>query len=246
MSVPSTRDQLKAYCLRELGAPQIKINIDDEQLDDRLDEALSLYQLFHFDGIEKVYLKHQITADDIANTYIQMPDSVVSVERVLPITSGTTRITMFDLMYQLRLNDIQTFTSTSMIDFYLIQRHMRLIDMMFNGDPGSRFNVKSGKLYIEWNWGVTLKEGEFTVIECNRILDPNDFPKIYNDWWLRRYLTQLIKRQWGQQLKKFTVTLPGNVTYNGQQIYDEADAEIKRLEIELRETYEEPPRMMVG
>ena len=247
MALPASRDQMKDWCLRQLGFPVLDINVDDDQVEDRIDEAFSYFQQFHFDGVERWYLKHQVTSTDITNEYIPIPDSIIGVSRIFPIGSTNASINMFDLRYQLRLHELYDFTSTSYVNYALTMQHIRTLDMLFSGETPIRFNRHTNKLYIDQNWLSGIDAGEWIVIEGHIILDPDTYTKVYGDRMLLKYATALIKRQWGNNMKKFDkMQLPGGITMNGQQIYDEAVQEIKELEDLIRDTYEEPPQFLVG
>jgi len=247
MALPASREQMKDWCLRDLGFPVIDINVDDDQVDDRVEEAFSYFQQFHFDGVERWYLKHQITQTDIANEYISIPDSIIGVNRIFPIGSTNASVNMFDLRYQLRLHELYDFTSTSYVNYVLTQQHIRTLDMLFSGETPIRFNRHTGKLYIDQNWISGVQAGEWIIIESFIIIDPNTYTKVYGDRMLLKYATALIKKQWGNNMKKFGgMQLPGGITMNGQAIFDEAVQEIKDLEALIRDTYEEPPQFLVG
>ena len=247
MALPASREQMKDWCLRDLGFPVIDINVDDDQVDDRVEEAFSYFQQFHFDGVERWYLKHQITQTDIANEYISIPDSIIGVNRIFPIGSTNASVNMFDLRYQLRLHELYDFTSTSYVNYVLTQQHIRTLDLLFSGETPIRFNRHTGKLYIDQNWISGVQAGEWIIIESFIIIDPNTYTKVYGDRMLLKYATALIKKQWGNNMKKFGgMQLPGGITMNGQAIFDEAVQEIKDLEALIRDTYEEPPQFLVG
>jgi len=247
MSIPSTREQFKDWCLRELGFPVIEINVDDDQVEDRIDQALQYYQQFHFDGVERWYLTHEITSTDMTNKYITIPDSIIGVNRIFPIGSTNASVNMFDLRYQLRLHELYDFTSTSYVQYALTQQHIRTLDLLFSGETPVRFNRHTNKLFIDQNWISGVTPGEWIVIESFIIIDPNTYTKVYNDLMLKRLATAYIKKQWGNNMKKFGgMQLPGGITMNGQQIYTEAMDEIKELEQLIRDTYEEPPQFLVG
>jgi hypothetical protein len=247
MALPASRDQMKDWCLRQLGFPVIEINVDDDQVEDRIDEAFSYFQQFHFDAGERWYLKHQITSTDIANEYIPIPDSIIGVNRIFPIGSTNASVNMFDLRYQLRLHELYDFTSTSYVNYVLTQQHIRTLDMLFSGETPIRFNRHTNKLYIDQNWISGVQAGEWIIIEGFIVLDPETYTKVYGDRMLLKYATALIKRQWGNNMKKFAgMQLPGGITMNGQAIYEEATQEIKDLEDLIRDTYEEPPLFLVG
>ena len=270
MSKPYSRQTLVDYCLRALGAPVIEINVDDDQLGDRLDEALQFYQEYHSDAVIKRYRKYQITELDIVNVFISIPDTFLTISRVLPFDSNTAGSGDFNVEYQMMLNGLFDLNKSagSMLNYSMTQQHLALIDQMFDGkDQTTRFNRHIGQLFIETRWGTDLKEGDWIIFEGYEMVVPKtnahgEFygsgtdanapelvtsTKVYNDMFLKRYLTALIKRQWGINIKKFDgMQLPGGVTMNGQQIYDEANEEILKIEEEVQLKYEMPPAFYVG
>jgi hypothetical protein len=231
----STRQGLIEYCLRELGEPVVEINVDEQQVEDRVDEAIEFFRQYHYDGIEKVYLKHLVTADDIAQKSIPTNDLIYGVTRVFPIAAGTsTSKSIFDLQYQLRLNDLYDLTSTSVIYYSMVMSHLALLDLTLNGHPIYRFNRLTNRLYIEENWVENIGEGTYILVECYRALDPAIVPRMYNDTWLKHYVTALIKKQWATNLKKFSgMQLPGGVTIDGDKLYQEAKEEIEKLQEDM-------------
>ena len=317
----ASRQQLKEYCLRELGAPVIEINCDDDQLEDRIDEALEYWRLYHPEGIERVYLKHRITAStltlttpvadqfalnsvvigqtsgaralvtsqtdkksqgteliikgvsgtfvsgeviladtglqavlaadpltlgDIDRKYITLPDAVYGVVRLVPFAGTQTSKSMFDIQYQLRLNDLYDLTSTSIIYYKMVMGHLALLDLELNGRPMVEFNRLQGRLYPIINWEADIAPGDFIIIECYRALDPTQFSRVWSELWLKRYTTALFKRQWAANLSKFQgIQLPGGVTIDGQSMYQQAISEIKDLEEELM-TKQSPLNFFMG
>ena len=239
---------LKEYCLRRLGHPVIEINVDEEQCDDRVSDALQYFAEYHFDGVEKVFLKHTITQDDIDNEYIAMADPVISVIRVLPIPNFNAFQTgFFNEEFQLRIQDLNTFTGSSLINWQMSLQNWSMVDHLFTVTPTIHFNRKQNKVYLETNWSDKFTVDDILIIECYRMLDPTQYTEVYNDMFLKKYTTALIKRQWGENLKKFEgVQLPGGVTLNGRAIYDEAVEEIRKIEEEMNLKWELPPDGMIG
>lgn len=307
MAIPTTRQTLKEYCLRDLGAPVLEINVDDDQLEDRIDQALDYWRLYHYDGIEKLYMKQQIRASEMVlssnnaedftvaekltgnisgataevtrettrtstgslllvkkvtgtfeegetvtgsaghtgvidtvtlreydNRYVEIADWVYGVTRVIPFANASSSKNLFDLQYQLRLNDLYDLTSTSVIYFKTVMSHLAMLDLELNGYPLYRFNRMQGRLYLDVNWDTDIPLGDFIVVEAYRALDPTTWNKIWNEQWLKKYVTALFKRQWGTNLKKFSgIQLPGGVTLDGDKLYSEAMEEIAQLEDEL-------------
>lgn len=228
----NTRQGLIDYCLRSLGEPVVEVNIDEQQIEDRIDEAIEHYRLYHYDGIEKVYLKHQVTEEDVTNGYIPVPDYIYGVTRVFPVAAGTgTSKSIFNLQYQLRLNDLYDLTSVSVIYYQQVMNHLALLDHTLNGYPLYRFNRRTEKLYIDDAWRDNIPVGSYLLVECYRALDPQTYTSVYSDAWLKHYSTALLKRQWATNIKKFSgMQLPGGVTIDGDKLYSEAIEEIKELE----------------
>ena len=268
MATPSTRETLKQYCLRNLGKPVIDINVDDDQVEDRIDEALQYFAQYHVDGVERMYLKYLVTADDItrmttdasesatensitttykrADNFLVVPSSVISVVNVFPL-SDRANLNMFDVRYQLRLNDLYDFSSTSIVHYEMTMRHLDFLDHILVGEKPMRFNQLSNRLYIDMDWGTDITAGEYLIFEVFRKVDPDTYTDLYDDLYLKRYVTALIKRQWGQNLSKFSGTaMLGGVTLNGPELFSSAIDEQQRLEEEIRLNYEEPPHMQQG
>ena len=240
-SKPASRTELISYAKRQLGDPVIEINTDPDQEEDVLELSLQFFQQFHFDGVERIYLKHQVTADDITNKYVELNDAIIGVERVLPFDSRTRGIDLFDVRYQILLNDLYSIQSTDIVYYFQIQNQLQLLNQLLVGQKPVRFNRHQNRLHIDMDWEQDTAIGEFIIIECYRILDPNTFTDVYNDLYLKKYVTAQMKKQWGNNLKKFSgVQLPGGVTLNGQIIYDEAVQEIQLLEQEVESRYQEP------
>ena len=231
----TTRQGLIDYCRRALGEPVVELNIDDQQVEDRIDEAIEYFRLYHYDGVEKIYLKHLVTQNDIDQQSIPVPDLVYGVTRVFNVAAGTsTSKSIFDLQYQLRLNDLYDLTSTSVIYYSMVMSHLALLDQTLNGHPLYRFNRLNGRLYIDKSWGSIVAPNTYILVECYRAMDPEIATKMYNDSWLKHYATALIKKQWAVNIKKFSgLQLPGGVTLDGDKLYQEAQDEIKQLEDDL-------------
>ena len=305
MAVPNTRAALKEYCLRSLGKPVIDINVDEDQVEDRIDEALQYFAQYHTDGVERMYLKYKVTADDVTrltknksynvdekgtvaenieleegtNTqeegagdllletgfsvlteestlvrtayeenqnYLVIPDAVISIINVFPL-SDRANLNMFDVRYQLRLNDLYDFSSTSIMHYQMTMQHLDFLDHILVGEKPIRFNQLSNRLYIDQDWSNDITAGEYLIIECYRKLDPTTHTDIFDDIYLKRYAVALIKRQWGQNLSKFSGTaMLGGVTLNGPELFSTAIQEQQKLEEEIRTNYEEPPHMQQG
>ena len=247
MALIITREQLKDYCLRRLGAPVIEINLDDDQIEDRIDDAFQFYREYHYDAVEMVYLKHEITSTDIANQYIPVPDSVVGVSRMLPFTNRSDGTNIFSIRYQLLINDLYSLMSTNLIYYAQVKTELELINQLLTGIKPVRFNRHMNRLYMDMDWTGDVDVGTFIIVECYRILDPETYRDVYNDMFLKRYATALLKRQWGENLKKFSgMQLPGGVTINADVIYQDALAEIDKIESEMQSRFELPVDMFTG
>lgn len=248
MAVPTTKEEFKEYCLRQLGHPVITINIDDAQVDDAVDAALNYFQDFHYDGTELVYTKHQLTASDITNEYIPISNNVIGVTRVFPVSS-TTRSTniLWNVNYQLMMQDVWNLSSAQFTDYVITRQHMRQIEMLFVGEKAIRYNRLTDRLYLDFDWEAVAIEGLWLIIEARVVIDPAQYIKVWDDRMLKKLATAYIKRTWGANMKKFSgMQLPGGITMNGQQIYDEAMEEAVQAENTIRLTYEAPPMFIVG
>ena len=246
MAAITSRSGLKEYCLRRLGKPVIEINIDEQQCEDRLDEAIDYFRQYHFDGSEKVYTTHTITQTDIDNEYITAGDPIQSVIRVLP-QSSLYSACFANEKYQLVLNDLDTFTGTSMINYAMKMSHFEMLDNLLSNEYTFMFNKTQNRLYIEEKWSEEFNVGDKLVMECYRVLDPETYTEIYDSVFIKKYTTALFKKQWGNNLKKFEgVVLPGGMTLNGQNIYQEAIDELQRIEEEMNFTWELPPDGLIG
>jgi hypothetical protein len=247
MASITSREQLKDYCLRQLGAPVIEINVDDDQVEDRIDDAFQFYREYHFDAVEKLYLKHEITANNISSQYIEISDAIVGVERVFPFMNKSTGTNIFDIKYQILINDLYTLMSTDLVYYTAVRQELELINQILVGQKPIRFNRHMNRLMIDMDWSADVTQGTYIIVECWRILNPDEFTNVYNDMFLKRYATAQIKKQWGNNLKKFAgVQLPGGVTLNGEIIYQEAIEEIRQIETEIQSRFELPVDMFVG
>lgn len=249
MSAITSREEFKEYCLRKLGKPVIQINIADEQIEDRVDDAFEYYRDYHYDAVEKVYLKHKVTQEDIDNGYIPISHLVTGVKRVLPLfdkTDGYSK-SFFDVRYQMHLNEIYDLKNIELLTYELTQSHLQLVNDMITGRVPIRFNRHQNKLFLDIDWEESLNVDEYLIVEVYRILDPDTYTDVWNDRWLKRYATALIKKQWGENLSKYEgIQMPGGVTFNGTRIMDEATQEIEKLEEEMSLNYELPVDFMVG
>ena len=279
MAKPTTRQQLIDYCLRKLGAPVLEINVDDDQIDDLVDDAIQLFNERHFDGVERMYLKYKITQDDINrgkaggtdgvgivtttgkstivgtattfnfyenSNYIQVPDSVVGVEKIFKFDTSSISGGMFSIKYQLFLNDLYYFNSVELLQYSMTKSYLEDIDFLLTTDKQIRFNKRQDRLYLDIDWS-SQEADNFLVIDCYRALDPSSFSQVFNDSFLKLYLTSLIKRQWGQNLIKFKgVKLPGGIELNGREIYEDAERELESIRQKMTSEYELPPLDFIG
>ena len=288
MAKPTTRDELKEYCLRQLGAPVLEINVADEQIDDLLDDTLQYFNERHFDGVEKTYLKYQISQSDIdrgrgsgsgsvgvtttgvgivtttgtstnvsglgtvtsnfyeTSNFIQVPDSVIGIEKIFKFDTSSISGGMFSIKYQLFLNDLYFFNSVDLLTYRMTKSYLEDIDMLLTTDKQIRFNQRQNRLYLDIDWDAQ-EANNFLVIECYRALDPTDYSKVFNDSFVKKYLTAAIKKQWGQNLIKFQgVKLPGGIELNGRAIYEDGQRELDEIRQRMSSDYELPPMDLIG
>ena len=247
MAVPTSRAEFKEYCLRKLGKPVIEINVDDDQVEDRIDECLRYYWDYHFDGSERVFYKHQIAQADIENRYITLPENIIGAVRVFPIGDPSIRSDdMFNIRYQIALNDLYTLTSYSMIPYYMAMQHLALISEFLVGNQPIRYSRHRDRLYIDTKW-TNYNVGEFILVEAYEVMDPDVFEDVWADRWLQNYTSEKIKYQWGSNLTKFSgMQLPGGVQFNGEKIMDDAKNAIDKMEEEMINSYSLPVMDMIG
>ena len=287
MAQPSSRQELIDYCLRQLGAPVVEINVADEQVQDLLDDAIQLFQQRHFDGVIQTFLKFEITQEDkdrakavppgapsgrgsdgMASTsattsiegtsttftyyensnYLQIPNDVIGINKVYQFDQlmGVKSSNMFSLKYQMFLNDIYYWGTTDILSYATAQSYLETLNFLLNTHKAIRFNQRQNRMYLDVKYD-DLIVGDYLIIDCWKVLNPNDATGVFNDPFLKRYLTALIKKQWGQNLIKFQgVKLPGGIEFNGRQIYDDAQAELDKIEEKMLSTYEIPPLDLIG
>jgi hypothetical protein len=248
MAVPTSRTEFKDYCLRKLGKPVIEINVDDDQVDDRIDEALRYYWDYHFDGSDKIYYKHQVTDQTKQDKYITLPENIIGAIRVFPIADPIVRSDdLFNIRYQIALNDLYSLTSVSMVPYYMTMEHLSLITELLVGQQQIRFNRHKNRVYIDMDWMQKVKVGEYLIIEAYEVVDPDIWEQVWSDRWLQNYTVEKIKYQWGSNLTKFSgVSLPGGVQFNGERILSDAKQEIDKMEQEMISSYSLPVSDMVG
>lgn len=246
MATITSRAEFKEYCLRKLGKPVIEINVDDDQVEDRIDEALKYYWDYHFDGTSKLYYKHQFTQEDIDNKYITLPQNIIGAVNIFDIGDYIATNNIFNIRYQIALNDLYTLTYQSMVPYYMAFQHLQLLEGLLVGKQPIRYNRNTNKLYVDVNWEKVVV-GTYLVVEAYEVVDPATYQDVWNDRWLQRYATALIKKQWGSNLTKFIgMQLPGGVQYNGEKIYNDATEEIEKYEQEMISSYSLPVTDMIG
>ncbi len=284
MSQPSSRSTFKEYCLRQLGAPVLEVNVADEQVDDLIDDGLQYWNERHYDGVTQMYMKYAVTKQDIdrgrASTsssstnsagivtttadatiagvstsfdwhensnYLQVPPEVIGVNKIMHF-DGTNSVTnnMFSVKYQMFLNDMYYWGSMEILTYAMTKTFLEDIEFALTTQKQIRFNQRQDRLYLDIDW-ASLEVGDFIVMDCYRLLNPNDYTRVWNDSFLKKYIPALIKKQWGQNLMKFQgVKLPGGVELNGRQIYDDGEKELEKIREMMSNTYELPPLDMIG
>ena len=244
----SSRDNLKQYALRRLGAPVVEINVDDQQMEDLIDDALQMMAEYHFDGVDRFYLTHTITQTDFDNKYISVTnDNIVSVVRLYPIGFESHAANMFDVRYQLALSDFYGLHNLDLSHWAMVQQHLTLLQQMLEPEKNLRFSRITNRLHIDADWANDLAVGKVIIVECYAKLDPETYTEIYDNILLKRYVTSLIKRQWGQNLSKFSgLQLPGGVEFNGTEIFEQANEEVNKIEEEIQDKYELPTDFYTG
>lgn len=245
MAVPTTRKEFKDHCLRRLGYPVIEVNISEEQIDDKIDEALKYFFDYHYDGSHKLYLKHQITATDVTNGYIDIPEEIIGIVRVFPM-STIVSTGMFSDAYQLAISAFANLQSFDITSYYRQRQNLNVIEEVLVGQTPIRFNRHLNKLYIDTNWGKATV-GNYIIVEAYALTDPMVYTDVWKDIWLQKYTTELMREQWGINLTKFIgMQLPGGVQFNGEGILNMARENIKDLENEMISSYSVPPSDFIG
>lgn len=246
MALPYSRREFAEFCLRQLGKGAINIEVTDEQVDDAIDIALQWYVDYNAEAVEKVYYKHQISSTDITNKWIPMPENIIGVVNIFNIGDAMNTNNMFNIRYQIALNDLYTLTNVSLVPYYMTMQQLRMIEEILVGRPMFRYSRHLDRCYIDIDWSK-MNTGDYLVLEAYQVIDPELYPEIYTDRWLIKYTTALIKKQWGNNTKKYDqVPLPGGAFIKGQQIYDEAVAEINDMDENAAKNYSLPPMDFVG
>jgi len=250
MAVPTTRATFKDYIKRKLGHPVVEINLDDDQMEDRIDDALRFWQEYHFDGTEVILVSHEVNATDISNKYLDLTaaqnDSIIGISRMLATSGQTTN--MFSVRYQMAFNDIATYSTRGvreMSNYWMRLSHLNMVQDLISGMSNLRFNRITNKVYIDWDWESDVSAGDYIVLETYQKV--GDTTELWGDPFLKDYATALVKEQWGMNLSKFEgVQLPGGVTLNGRAILEDARAEIERLKEQMSLAYELPIDFLIG
>lgn len=245
-TLPQSREEFKFYCLRRLGWPTIEINLDEDTIYDRINDAVEYYQLYHYDGQMQIYYKHQLTQEDLDNEYITIPNTITGITKLIDGSVMNSASYLFNVNYQLALNDFFNITANSVVPYYLTIQHINMFEDLFAATPGVIFNQNVDRIYIQTNWNF-YNVGQYLVFDGYQYIDPDEYPKVWSDMWLLKYATQLIKRNWGEVMSKFNgVALLGGITMNGYQIYQDANQEIEKLEQQMIEDFSFPPFYGIG
>ena len=231
MAQPQSREEFIEYILRKIGAPVIEINVSEEQVEDRVDEAVSFWRDYHYNGSQLIYLKHQITQADKDNGYVTLPQKLLGISKVFPFdTSISTGTGMFNVQYQFVLNNMTDLTSYNMQHYYMTMQHIEFMQEILVGKPLIRYNKHVNRLHID-NDISHWKIGNYIIIEAYDVIDPDAYADVWEDRWLQNYASVLVREQWGLNLTKFTgMQLVGGVSFNGEQILAEARAEREKME----------------
>jgi len=247
MAQPTDRNSFKEWCLRKLGKPVIEINVDQDQVDDRIDEALAYYWDYHFDGTEKIYYKYAVTDQDKINGYITIPENIIGVVNIFDLSSSlATGSGMFNVQYQFVLNNLYELVNFETAHFWQAMEHIQFMEKMLVGSQPIRYNRNVNKLYIDTNWDK-ITTGNYIIVEAYQVVDPSTYADVWKDRWLQNYATQKIKYQWGSNLTKFSdMQLPGGVRFNGEKILSDAEAELRKMEEEMISSFSLPIFDLIG
>ena len=232
MATPTSRDTFKEYCLRTLWKPVVDINVDDQKVEDRIDDALQYYRDYHFDGTERIIKKIELTQTLKDNKQIDLSSEspeIIGVTRMFDIGDATSTNNLFNIRYQIALNDLYDLSRYDLVPFYMNFQNIRFIEEILIGRQPLRYNRHVNRLSIDMDW-EKLNVGDFVVAHVYAKVDPGTYPDIWSDRWLIRYTTSLFKESWGSNLSKFTgLQLPGGVQLNGQEIISQATQEKSTL-----------------
>lgn len=246
MAQPTNRTEFKEWCLRKLGKPVIEINVDNDQVEDRIDEAIAYWNDYHFDGVEKTFFKKELDQTDINNRYITVPENIIGVINIFDIGDTLSTNNLFNIRYQFALNEIYDLSNYNLSNYYLAMQHIQFLEEILVGKQPIRYNRHVNKLHIDMDWDK-VEVGQFIVAEAYQVLDPNTYQDMWKDRWLQNYASAKIKYQWGTNLTKFEgMQLPGGVTFNGMQILQDAQQEIDKLEEDMITSYSLPVTDLIG
>lgn len=246
MALPTNRKEFAQLCLRNLGKPLIEVNVSEEQVDDKIDYALSYYKDYHYDGSEKMYISYELTQTDIDNKYIIIPEEVIGIVSIFPIGGTLLSTGMFSSTYQLALDSFTSSMGGQLSNYVSMRTNMEMMQQILMGETPVRYNRHRNRLHVDTNW-ASRSVGDWIVIDCYVVVDPEEFTDVWKDKWLIRYTTELIREQWGFNLSKFSgIQMPGGVTFNGQAILDMARENLKVLEDEMLSSYSLPAADFIG
>lgn len=244
--IPTTREQFKEYCLRKLGDEVIDIEISDNQAEDRIDEAIKWWTDFNVDGTERQFYAYELQAQDLANQYITLPSNIVGVVSIIPPGDAWNMTNIFNVRYQIALNDLYTLTSVSMAPYYMAFSHVQLLEQLLVGQKPIRYNRISNRLYLDMDW-TAYEMGQFLIVDAYQVIDPGTYPAMWGDRALQNLATALMKVQWAQHLQKYTqIQLAGGNMFSGVELYRQAREELKEAEATFREMYDMTPQFEVG
>ena len=251
MPQPTTRQEFKEYCLRVLGAPVIEINVDDQQVEDRIDQAVQYFQNWHGNGSQRTYYKYQVTEQDVTNGYVDtnsIDTGLQTVTRVFHIGFNLQMNNIFNVRYQMALNDFYGLRTGQMNMNYFVStmQYLEMLQQLLDPEKQIRFNKHTNRLHIDMNW-TDFVVGQYLLIEGYTEINPEVYSEVWSETMLKKYATALIKQQWGANLSKYSgIPLPGNITFNGDRLYQEASEEIARIEEDMLLKYQEPPEFITG
>ena len=247
MAQPTSRTEFKEWVLRKIGAPVIQINVSDEQVEDRIDEAIDFWRDYHYNGSQLIYLKHQVTQDDIDNGYIALPERLLGISGIFNLESSiSTGGGIFNVQYQFVLNNLEDITGYNVSNYYMAMSHLEFLQEMLVGKPMIRYNKHVNRLYIDADKSA-LTVGNYIIVEAYDIIDDASYNDVWTDRWLQNYASALIREQWGLNLTKFDgMQLVGGVTFNGANILAEAREDRQRMEEEAIQSLQPLTHNFIG
>ena len=243
--IPKSRSDFSAFCLRRLGAPVIKINVSESQVDDCIDQALYFFQEYHMDGSNETYWAHQLTQQEISSKQIKMPDNIIGVSRIFPLGTAMSSDALFNMKYQFVMNDLYALTNVSLVPYFMLMTHVQQLEEILVGQTPIRYTRHENVLYLDSDTTL-LAAAEYIIVDAYYAIDPDDVVDVWRDRWLQDYAAALIQRQWGTNLSRFTAVMPSGITLNGAQIKAEAEETIKKLENDAIHTFSLPSAVFIG